>query len=608
MLLPGYFRHARAIGYRPRWLYVVVIIQIAAVMFEALGLASVVPILEYMKSDASPAELAEHSRGWRIMIDATDTLGIPLSWLSLLIFAFLSIVVRQAFLYIRQIYLAHVQQEFLRTARHRGLSLYFGAREEVRDSHRAGHVVNDLTTELNNAARAMASAANTVSFSLVLVGYFGIVLVLSPSLSVAALVITLAVGIVLGIVTRRIRQIGREVTSTNQSITAFLMERLALARLIRLSGIEASEQALFSVYLDRQRDNIFNLQKLLALFSVLMEPAIMFFGFALLFYAKEWGAIPFETLILFFFILIRLVPVSKEVLASRQGYLSTLGSIETVVRRFDELEGAREIDQGTRSLAVVLRGIEYRDVAFSYAGPPQIPALHGVTLNVPAGQMTALVGPSGAGKSTLVDLLPRIRAPQKGDISIDGVSLDEFSIASLRRVIAFLPQTPKLFNVTVEEMIRYGKPDASDAEVREAARQAQALEFIERLPEGFRAAIGDNGEHLSGGQRQRLDLARALVKGAPILILDEPTSNLDQESDRLFHEALRQIRRAGKTTIILIGHRLASIKLADQIAVLIDGRIEAVGDHEALLRTSSWYARASKNQILPDDVSAMAAQ
>ena len=223
-------------------------------------------------------------------------------------------------------------------------------------------------------------------------------------------------------------------------------------------------------------------------------------------------------------------------------------------------------------------------------------ALDRLSLFIPAQRMTALVGPSGAGKSTLIDLLPRLRAVQSGKILFDGVPQDEFDSASLRRAISFAPQMPQIFNVTIAEHIRYGWPEASMDDVRAAARLAQAADFIEALPDGYQTMLGEGGGHFSGGQRQRIDLARAVVRRAPILILDEPTSNLDADAEAAFREALEKVRRETEITILIIGHRLSTVMSANQIAVLEAGRVTETGSHAELLAAGGWYARAFARQ------------
>ena len=192
----------------------------------------------------------------------------------------------------------------------------------------------------------------------------------------------------------------------------------------------------------------------------------------------------------------------------------------------------------------------------------------------------------------MIDLLPRLRLPQAGSIYVDHHPIGEYTLSSLRQAIAYAPQSPQIFDGSVSNHIRYGKYDATDEEIREAAKLAGADKFIGQLPDGYDTLLGEDAVNLSGGERQRLDLARALVRNASILILDEPTSNLDAESEEAFRQALRRIRNETETTIIIVAHRLASVVDADQIVVLNQGRVDAIGNHVELISQDGWYLDA----------------
>ncbi len=224
-----------------------------------------------------------------------------------------------------------------------------------------------------------------------------------------------------------------------------------------------------------------------------------------------------------------------------------------------------------------------------YTYPDGTHAVRGVTFEVIRGERVAIVGPSGAGKSTLMDLLARFDLPQKGTIWLDDLDIQDLDPVLYRRRIAIVPQEVFLFSGTIRENIAYGKPDATEEEIREAARLAHAEPFILRLPEGYETRVGEGGVRLSGGERQRIALARAIIRRPDILILDEPTSALDAESEEHIRLALDQILE-GRTSFT-IAHRLATILRADKIVVMNEGRVEAIGRHEALLHTSPLYAR-----------------
>ena len=274
------------------------------------------------------------------------------------------------------------------------------------------------------------------------------------------------------------------------------------------------------------------------------------------------------------------------------------GATERLMELLDTRPALAAAQPPIRLPARVTGAIRFDEVAFAYPSRPEITALGPLSFSVDPGERVALVGPSGAGKSTIFALILRFYDPRSGRILIDGADIRHCEPRELRRAIALVPQDPVIFAANVTDNVRFGRPEASFHEVREACAGANALEFIDRLPQGFDTDLGERGVKLSGGQRQRISIARAILADRPILLLDEATSSLDAESERQVGAALARLAR-GRTTLV-IAHRLATVRNANRIIVMDRGRIHAVGSHDDLLRADGLYAHLARLQFLAD--------
>ena len=263
------------------------------------------------------------------------------------------------------------------------------------------------------------------------------------------------------------------------------------------------------------------------------------------------------------------------------------------------LDNEPDVSRGLKDLPTLSRALEFRGVTFQY-DQADLPAISGIDLTVQAGEVIALVGSSGSGKTTVVSLVPRFYEPTEGAVLIDGRDIREHTLRSLRAQIGIVSQQTILFDDTVRHNIAYGRPEATDEQIEDAAKAAYAHEFIRRLPEGYGTMIGENGVKLSGGERQRLAIARAILRDPPMLILDEATSALDSESERVVQLALSNLMK--HRTTLVIAHRLSTIQNADRIIVLDRGRIVEIGTHEELLRRGGVYKRFHGMQFQTEDV------
>ncbi len=572
-------------------------LHLFATVFEGIGLGILLPVFQFMQAGGDVGALAAESELWRRVVAAYAAVGLEVTLPVLLLTSFLCILARQGFVFVRLIFTARARHTLTQNIRQTGFQGFLGTSLAYCEHESAGEIVNDLTTATELAVTALFSTLNLLGVAIVFSVYAVVLFSLSFWMTLVALSVFGFAAVALRGPMVRSRVIGLNIRKANQLLSGHLVERLKSLRLIRLAGTERAEAETMDRLTADQRDQFLSRDIRRAEINVTIEPLVVAFGLTFLYLGFVYFSVTLEEIGLFMIIVLRLVPMLKEALLNRQGVLACAPSLDAITRRLASIRAAREEPGGGRRLTGLKQGIRFEGVSFAYGGNPDVvPALKGLTLEIPGQRMTALVGPSGSGKSTLVDLLPRLRVPQRGRVLIDGIPLEEFAVDSLRAGIAYAPQFPQIFDGTVADHIHYGSAGAAMDEIRAAARLAGAEDFIEALPEGYESRIGESGVRLSGGQRQRLDLARALVRQAPILILDEPTSQLDADAEELFRRALLRIRAETDITIIIIGHRLSTVTIADRIVVLSHGEVTDAGSHQELLARGGWYAQAFAKQ------------
>lgn len=592
-----YFRVSRRFGLGARQEILLLTLLLGATTFEGIGIGMLLPIIELLQMGTDASALRDQSALWDGLFHVFGSIGVSVTLGTLIGASFLAIVGRQMFSYVRQVYLTSVRQRLNYTVRNYTFERFLRADLSYHDAERPGQLVNNLTSELALSVDAMLAPVQIVSYVIMAAFYSVVLLFLSGPVTLAAFAIIGVAGVTLLTMLRKTRRSGKIVASSNEKMAAFLVERLRLVRLIRLANAVDIELSEMEDITRRQRNSMVQMYESLARVNVMIEPIAVGIGFLGLYLGHKVFDLNFAEIALFGVVAVmRLLPTVKELIGGWQASLGYYASLTNLLSRLAKLEGAAETSGGAKVFTGLAKGIDLQDARFEYASRPDQPALHGVTLAIPANKMTAIVGPSGAGKSTLIDLLPRLREPTGGKIRLDGVPLQEFSVTSLRKGIAFVPQTPLVFDTTIAGQIRYGNPSASDAEVEAAARLAEAHRFISELPEGYGTRLGNEGVSLSGGQRQRLELARALVQDASILVLDEPTSNLDADAEERFRQAMAKVRELESMTVIVIAHRLSTIIDADRIVVLNEGRVDAVGTDEEVRGQSVWYREALVKQ------------
>ena len=502
--------------------------------------------------------------------------------------------------YLTDTFMARAGRSIARDLRVRVLGKYLRLPGLRFDTEPVSSMLTRLGSDSDQVAQAAIDAAKVMlQQALQVLVMLGVMLYTSWRVTLAVLLLGPLLAWTMDTVGRRYRRIGHRIQESGAQLLQSADQALSSHQEVKVYGAQAAELERYSGQANHHLRLSLKVESTRSISSAVVQ-LMGAIGLALLlfFAGREamQGRLTAGDFVSLMVAMLAVIPALKQ-LTNVQGMLQR--GVASAERLFDVLDTPDEVDTGTRPLQRAQGELEFRDVTARYPGQDH-PALSDVSFIARPGTVTAIVGRSGSGKSTLIKLIPRFYDIEGGEILLDGHPLQDYHLADLRRQIALVGQQVMLFDGTVAANVAYGEMQGADAVALErAVRGANAMEFVERLPQGLATDIGTKGGRLSGGQRQRLAIARAMLKDAPILILDEATAALDTESERLVQDALNHLM-PNRTTLV-IAHRLSTIEHADQVLVLDQGRIVERGTHAQLLAHGGLYAHLHRMQFREAD-------
>jgi subfamily B ATP-binding cassette protein MsbA len=578
------------------WIALSIVLGFSGAIFNGIGITLIIPLIltflgiNFGGADNLPpvfssisATLENYPENYRILF--------------LLACVVISIILKNLVGYANAITAGALTRRFTSSLRKDAFQLLLDVDLHYFSQRKLGEIINFVNAEISRVASAIRMIITITIASITILVFLAILVSLSWQLTLCSFAIVGFIAFINQYFIQFARAISKELSAASSQYSSRAIELLSGIKLVKSVANESAELHTISQLIHSREKAEFKSQLAFSAIAPMNETISIFAVILLVFagrqiYSSDVTAYA-SVLITYLFVLTRMLPVVGQLNGARNKFAGFSASVD-IVDDFLNRQNKPIMTSGHQEFSGLQNAIEFKNLWFRYPASRDW-SLMDINLSIKKGETLALVGASGAGKSTLADLLARFYDPDKGVIEIDGVNLKDLDVRKYRQKIGIVGQETFLFNATIRENIQYGCPSATDHDIVQAARRANALDFIQGLPEGFETLIGDRGTRLSGGQRQRLAIARALLQNPEILILDEATSALDTISEKLVQQALEELSQ--ERTALVIAHRLSTVQKATQIVVLDQGRVVEVGDHESLLKEQGYYAKLYSMQF-----------
>ncbi|KOR36172.1 MULTISPECIES: ABC transporter ATP-binding protein [Planktothricoides] len=583
---------------QPVWILITIILGWTGALFNGVSTTLIVPLLlgflgQELKFEQAPPFL-------RYTLSLFDNLPAKYRLLYMMGIILLGILLKNGAIYASTVASAYVSKQLVRDIRLAAIKLLLDVDLDFYSKTKIGDVINSIGQEVSRAAGAIRLGIQMVVHGITILVFIAILISISWQLTLVAPFILVWVPVLSQFVINRSQKYGDFLSQSSRAFSGKFIEILNGIRLVKSTSSEAREyDIIVQRILDREEAELKS-EMNYALTAPINEISAVSALLAMIAIGRVLFANQIDSLsavlLTYLFVLNRMMVVVGQLNSTRSRFANAVpGAV--IVSEFLRLDDKPIMQNGYIPYQGIQKEIRFEGVSFSYPSSSEL-VLDEINLTIPRGTTLALVGGSGAGKSTLADLVPRFYDPTAGKITIDGIDLRDYDFTTLRKAMGIVSQETFLFNDSVRNNISYPRPDASEAEIIQAAKQANAYDFIVQLPQGFDTEIGDRGVMLSGGQRQRIAIARALLSNPDILVLDEATSALDTVSEHLVQQAIERL--SSDRTSIVIAHRLSTVQKADQIVVLEKGKIIEIGTHIELLKKGGRYTHLYSLQFSKD--------
>ncbi|NQT22075.1 MAG: ABC transporter ATP-binding protein [Candidatus Omnitrophica bacterium] len=575
-----------------RKIFIVMIFNIFEAFFAVSGIALLFPLIKFLQlgKDAFIAQMGEGPLHY--LKAFTDYMHLDITLGLLILFPFLPILLQLIVRYLNETYTGHLQHDAIRQIREKLFKALLGADIDFYTKTELGDIANILTNNATLAGLNVKYIVEFWSFLIVASIYAMVLIVISPIFTLISVPIMLVIPLLMKRQASILSLQGKNTVNANARLYAYVVDKFKFIKKIFLLHSVKDEQKKFSETARDLEKATVTIIRTRSFITSSLEPMFFLAILIIMFIGVSFSKIDFGVLILFLYVIYRLTPQIKGAINCRSQILIYYRNFEKIKTMYEEIKRKTTIVSGRRLFTGLKRGLAFRNIYFRYDTKSFL--FEHLSVYFEKNKTTALVGKSGSGKSTIVNLLLRFWDVGKGGVYVDDINIKELDLVSYRHKIGVVTQDAMLFYGTILDNITYGLSGFTKEEIDEACRMAHVDEFIEQMEKGYNTFIGESGTKLSGGQKQRIALAHLFLQHPEIIILDEPTSALDSESERFIKETLEDLK--GNKTIIVVAHRLSTIKQADKIVVLENGTVREEGTYDLLVQNGGFFRNMVKLQ------------